>query len=293
MSTSREIIKRRKSVGNIHKITRTMEMIATARFKKAHNRAVGAKPYTEKITQLVATLSTAAEGIEHPLLRKNEEAHRTIVLVLTSNRGLCGGYNGNIIRLAARQIELLRNAQREIDLRVSGKKGMGALRFMGHTISRSYTEFDEKTTYEAVEAIADEYIDLYRHGEIDAVRVVYTKFVSSARHYAEVTGLLPLVGLIEEPEGGKPAVPVEEYIYSPTAEEIMNELIPTMVRTELFQCFIDAIVSEQVARMNAMHAATDNAEQMIRALTRHYNRARQSNITSELLDILGGAEALR
>jgi F-type H+-transporting ATPase subunit gamma len=270
-----------------------MEMIATARFKKAHIRAVGAKPYTEKISQLVAALGGGEDCVEHPLLRKNEDVNRTVLLVLTSNRGLCGGYNSNVIRMASHQIKLLGDAEREIDLRVSGKKGMGSLRFMGHKINIGYTEFDEKTTYETVESLADEYIDLYSRGEIDAVRVVYTKFVSSARHYAEVMHLLPLGGLGEEQEEEKASSQVEEYIFSPGAEEILNELIPTMVRTELFQCFIDAIVSEQVARMNAMRAATDNAEQMIRALARQYNRVRQNNITSDLLDVVGGAEALK
>ena len=296
MATTREIVKRRKSVTNIHKITKTMEMIATARFKKAYDRAVGAKPYTQKISELVGALAGGDETVEHPLLRVNEGAQRTVLLVLTSNRGLCGGYNSNINRLALGHIEELQGSGREIDLRVSGKKGQQALKFKKHPANVSYSQFDDKTTYAMVEELANEFIDLYTKREIDAVQVVYTRFISTARHTAEVLNLLPLSGLEseEEPEekGGLESG-IEFFEFYPSAQEILQELIPTTVRTRLFQCFTDAIVSEQVARMSAMKAATDNAEQMIGALTRQYNRARQSQITGELLDILGGAEAIK
>ncbi|MFC1781970.1 ATP synthase F1 subunit gamma [Planctomycetota bacterium] len=299
MATTREIVKRRKSVSNIRKITKTMEMIATARFKKAHDRAVGARPYTEKITQLVATLAAGAQDADdqtakHPLLRLNTKSHCTVLLVLTSNRGLCGGYNSSVIRLALQQIQALTDDGQQLDLRISGKKGLAALTYKGHIPSGSYTDFDDKTTYAAVEELADEFINLYTKEEIDAVQVVYTRFVSSARHYADLLNLLPLSGLgAEETEQEAPKTDISFYDFYPSVDKILEDLIPTMVRTRLFQCFTEAIVSEQVARMNAMKAATDNAEQMIEALTRQYNRARQSQITGELLDILGGAEALK
>jgi len=296
MATTREIVKRRKSVTNIHKITKTMEMIATARFKKAFDRAVGAKPYTQKISELAGALASGDEKVEHPLLRVNEGSQRTVVLVLTSNRGLCGGYNSNINRLALQHIEELKGNGQEIDLRVSGKKGQQALRYKGYRANVNYTQFDDKTTYAMVEELANEFIDWYSRREIDAVRVVYTRFISSARHTAEVLHLLPLSRLEGEPQPGKKGAEetgIEFFEFYPSAREILQELIPTTVRTRLFQCFTDAIVSEQVARMSAMKAATDNAEQMIGALTRQYNRARQSQITGELLDILGGAEAIK
>ena len=296
MATTREIVKRRKSVTNIHKITKTMEMIATARFKKAFDRAVGAKPYTQKISELVGALAGGDEMVEHPLLHVNEGSRRTVVLVLTSNRGLCGGYNSNINRLALQHIEELQESGQEIDLRVSGKKGQQALKYKKHPANVGYTHFDDKTTYAMVEELANEFIDLYTRREIDAVQVVYTRFISTARHAAEVLNLLPLSGLEEEkkpPKEGGLETGIEFFEFYPSAIEILQELIPTTVRTRLFQCFTDAIVSEQVARMSAMKAATDNAEQMIEALTRQYNRARQSQITGELLDILGGAEAIK
>jgi F-type H+-transporting ATPase subunit gamma len=293
MATTREIVKRRKSVTNIRKITKTMEMIATAKFRKTHDRSVGARPYTEKIAELVATLAAGAGQADHPLLGENQDSNRTVLLVLTSNRGLCGGYNSNIIRLAAQQVRLLTDSEQEIDLRVSGKKGLAALKFMGHSANVGYTDFDDKVTYNSVEVLADEFIDLYCKKEIDAVRVVYTRFASSAKHYAEVLNLLPLSDLVQDQPEETPSVSMEDYIFMPSAGEILSELVPATVRTRLFQCFMDSVVSEQVARMSAMKAATDNAEQMIQALTRQYNRARQSQITSELLDILGGAEALK
>ena len=295
MTTAREIVRRRKSVANIRKVTKTMEMIATARFKKAHDRSVGTKPYTEKITQLSYRLSADGRSEGHPLTQVNEQSGRTVLLVLTGNRGLCGGFNSSIMRLACRQIEKLQQAGRQVDLRVSGKKGQQGFTYKGYTPAGRYTHFDEKTRYEAVEALANEFIELYTGRQIDAVQVVYTRFISSAWQHAELLSLLPLRELNEEGETEEPlpATDIGFYDFYPSAKELLEELIPMTVRTRLFQCFMDAIVSEQVARMSAMKAATDNAEQMIGALTRQYNRARQSQITGELLDIIGGAEALR
>jgi len=293
MATAREIVRRRKSVSNIRKITKTMEMIATARFKKAHDRAVGAKPYTEKLTELAGMLAAGAR-VEHPLLEVNDQSRRRVLLALSSNRGLCGGYNGNVIRLAFQQVEKLQKDQQQVDLHISGKKGLQAFRYKKYKPAGSYTHFDEKTTYEAVEKLADEFIELYTQKKIDGVEVVYTRFISSAKYYADVLQLLPLGGLAEQDEDGESIqADISFYDFYPSAEEILQDLIPNTVRVRLFQCFIDAIVSEQVARMSAMKAATDNAEQMIEALTRQYNRARQSQITGELLDIMGGAEALK
>jgi len=272
-----------------------MEMIATAKFRKALLRAVGSRLYTEKIAALVSLFPAGSVESVHPLLEKNTESNQVVLLVLTSNRGLCGGYNGNIIRMANHQFKLLTDREIGIDLRVFGKKGISTLRFAGYEMSHTYTEFDDKLTFAQVEELADELIDLYCHKQIDGVRIVFTRFLSSARHYADVLNLLP-VGGPAQPETAaeeKPAVNVEDYLFSPSAEEIFRELIPVTVKTELFQCFKDAGASEQVARMRAMKSATDNARQMIQALTRQYNRARQSQITGELLDILGGAEALR
>ncbi len=296
MANTREIVKRRKSVSNICKITRTMEMISTSRFKKAHDRSVGARPYTQAIGDLVATLASGDSSQSHPLLQNNDDVKKMVLLVLTSNRGLCGGYNGNVLRMAVREVQKLKEQGYEVDLRVSGKKGSAYFKFLKLPVSCSYSHFDDKTTYLDVETLANEYIDMYVNKEIAGVKVVYTNFISASRFNPEVLDLLPLSSLDkkdEDLEADTPKASLDDYIFSPSANEILQNLIPTTVRTRLFQCFIDAIVSEQVSRMRSMKAATDNADQMIKALTRQYNRARQSQITGELLDILGGVGALQ
>lgn len=292
MANKREIINRRNTVSNIRKITKTMEMIATARFKKSYDRAVGSRPYTERIAQLTSALSSAGGPIEHPLLQQNDES-KTVLLVLTSNRGLCGGYNGNILREASDQIDQLERQKKDFDLRVSGKKGIGFFRFAGRESSASYTGFDEKLTYADTERLADEFMKLYEGRQIDSVRVVYTKFVSISRLQPEVLTLLPLGEIAGSGADQAAGLGTDQYIFSPSAAEILRQLIPATVRTALFQCFLDAVLTEQIARMRAMKAATDNAQKMIRALTQQYNRVRQTQITGELLDILGGAEVLK
>lgn len=269
-------------------------MISTSRFKKAHDRSVGARPYTQAIGHLVATLASGESSQRHSLLQENTDVKKTVMLVLTSNRGLCGGYNGNVLRMAARQVKKLNRQGHDVDLRVSGKKGDAYFKFLKLPVSCSYSHFDDKTTYLDVEALANDYIDMYMKQEISGVQVVYTNFISASRFSPEVLDLLPLSSLEKKSEEASlPKIGLDDYLFSPSAAEILEDLIPTTVRTRLFQCFIDAIVSEQVSRMRSMKAATDNADQMIQALTRQYNRARQSQITGELLDILGGVGALQ
>ena len=293
MASARKIIKRRKSVANIRKITRTMEMISTARFRKSMDKALAGKPYTENITELVENLAGSGIQTGHPLLQRNRQSRRDIVLVLTSNRGLCGGYNGNIIRLASELIRQLGKKNRIIELRVSGRKGIGLLRFHGRKIAVGYRQFDEKTSFADIKELADEFINLYTKKEIDSLKVVYTYFESAAGFYPEVKEILPLASVEHRRERKGHRITSEDYLFTPNAEEILDELLPTAIQTQLFQCFNDAAVSEQIARMRAMKAATDNAEQMIRGLSRQFNRARQTKITSELLDIIGGVEALK
>jgi F-type H+-transporting ATPase subunit gamma len=290
MAKSREIIKRRKSVNNIRKITKTMEMIATSRYKRAYDRSVGGAPYTKEISDMVAALSECECAKEHPLLRTNPKADRAILLVLTSNRGLCGGYNGQMIRCALGQLRDLDGANQKVELRVSGKKGIRFFQFFGRRASASYTEFGERLMPEAVDALADELMGLYSGGEVSSVRVVYPQFLVSS-YGARSLELLPCPRTAAGED--KPMIRAAEYTFSPSESAIFEELIPMAVRSALYQCFSDAVVSEHLARMRAMKAATDNADQMNKALTRLYNRARQTQITSELMDIIGGVEALK
>jgi F-type H+-transporting ATPase subunit gamma len=292
MANAKTIVKRRKAVTNIEKITRTMQLIATAKFQKAMNRATATQPYTEKLTELVTHLSRQVTEIDHPLLRSEPVSGRNGVLVLTSNRGLCGGYNGRLLEVG---LNHLRESEKnlEIELDVSGKKGISYFRFIGREIRKSYTHFEDNVRFDEVEVLADEFIDRFARCELDSVSVVYMKFQSVARQAPTVIELLPMQAQADadaEPSsGGEAGV---QYDFSPEPEALLAELLPATVRTRLFQCFTDAAVSEQIARMVAMKAATDAAKDMIKILTRTYNRARQTQITMELLDIIGGVEAI-
>jgi F-type H+-transporting ATPase subunit gamma len=294
MAKARALDKRRKSIRNIRKITRTMELIATARFKKAMDRATAATAYTRRITQIVANLAKAGLQVSHPLLEPRPEIKHVALLVLTANRGLCGGYNGSVVRAATPRYQELQ-ALGELRLEVSGKRGVSGLRYRGVTIDESYLQFNDQPKFEEVEPIANRYLDLYALGKLDRLDVAYTKFVSSSKQVAVIETLLPLGSL----EGAEPvADPAAErgestYEFLPSAESILAEVVPASFKAKLFKCFLDAAVSEQIARMVAMKSATDNASGMIKDLSMTYNRARQSQITGEIMEIIGGVEALK
>lgn len=292
MAKTRAIVKRRKAVRNIRKITRTMELIATARFRKAMERAQQAEAFTRRIGELVADLGSSAASADHPLLQ-SRPIRRTALLVLSANRGLCGGFNANIARLALRAHEELA-ALGTVYLEVSGKRGINFLKYRGLPASRTYTQFEDKPTYTDVEPIAQHLLDDYLSGAFDRLDVAYTRFVSMGRQVPEVATLLPVTQIGAEvsspsPAGGR----MPQYLFLPSAEDILDELVPMSFRVRLFKCFLDSAVSEQIARMVAMKGATENAGNLLRDLSMAYNRARQSQITSELAEIIGTAEALK
>ena len=295
MANTRALAKRRKAVRNIRKITKTMELIATARFKKALDRATEAEAYTRKIAELAADLSQNAGDVSHPLLA-TRPVKKSLLLVITSNRGLCGGYNGSIIREAVAATRTLNEAGTPFDLEVSGKRGMAFFRFQRVPRSKEYTQFEDKPTFEQVDELASRYVDLFVSGQIDQVQVAYTKFLSAARQVAVVETLLPLSSMAVETR--RPAAAEEgpprriDYEFLPEAAGILEELVPAAFKARLFKCFLDAAVSEQIARRVAMKAATDNAGELLKQLSREYNRARQSQITTEISEVIGGAAAL-
>ncbi len=289
MAKARAIVKRRKAVVNIRKITRTMQLIATARFQAAYSRAIRTRPYTERITELVRQLSRDQSNLSHPLLRVNTESKRSRLIVITSNRGLCGGYNGGILRLSMDHLRARDAAGETVDLHVVGKKGVSYFKFLGRIPAWTSIQFEDKPQYAEIEPIASELMEAYERRQLDAVHVAYMRFFSAGVQRPQIMQLLP----IEPPQADTEAAAPVQYDFSPPPAELLAELLPETVRVRLFQCFIDAAVSEQVARMVAMKAATDAAGDMIRTLTRHYNRARQSQITLELLDIVSGAEAIK
>jgi F-type H+-transporting ATPase subunit gamma len=288
MANRRVLVKRRKAVRNIRKITRTMQLIATARFQAAFNRAVASRPYTEKLAELVADLSRAAGEVDHPLLRTNEGVGRSALVVLTSDRGLAGGYNANILRTATGHLDQ-QPAGMATDVHMVGKKGIAYFRFLRRAVTEQTSGIGDRPRFDQVEPIANALIDRFVRGEIASAHVAYMKFLSAGQQRPVVVQLLPLQPEVKA--GEEKAKPVE-YEFSPDPQQLLDELLPATVRVRLFQAFNDAAVSEQVARMVAMKAATDAAQDMIKALTREYNRARQTQITMELLDIVGGANAL-
>ncbi len=291
MAKARAIVRRLKAVQNIRKITRTMQLIATARFQTALEQATKARPYTDGIDQMTRHLYRGLEDLDHPLLKPNTQASRSVLFVLTSNRGLCGGYNTGVLRTAVEHLDHCRQRGETVDLHVIGKKGIAYGRFAGWTMTRQDTRFEDRPTYADIETMASEIIEAYTRQEINAVFVCYTRYISTAVQRAELVSLLPIERPAETRQSGSAEPPVR-FEFNPEPEVLLAELLPEMVKIRLFQCFMDAAVSEQVARMVAMKAATDAANDMIRTLTQHYNRARQTQITLELLDIVGGANAL-
>ncbi len=329
MAKARAIVKRRKAVRNIRKITKTMQMIATAKFQKSLKRAVGSKAYTVKVRELVTELAAGLGDIKHPLLRRpgaegDTPSNRAAVVVMTSNRGLAGAYNGSVLRTAAAHLRALEAAGTALDLYVSGKKGVSYFTFQKRPIT-GRLEQQDPPRYADIERTAEMLMDQFDKGHIDAVYVVYMNFISTGVQRPEAMVLLPLAGVKEsvdrlahqlaekeaqikagmldavrsgegvavDPSHAGGIVAETTYDFSPGAEEILGELLPLTVKMALWQAVLDASTSEHVARMVAMKSATDNADKMAKALTMQYNRARQSQITTELSEIMGGVEAMK
>jgi len=290
MAKARALDRRRKSVRNIRKITRTMELIATARFKKAMDRSIAARDYTRQLAKIMADIAGAGGDAAHPLLA-SRPTRRAAVLVLTGNRGLCGGYNSNVVRQAVALLGQWQGESVAASVAVSGKRGINALKFRGVEMADRYTTFEDKPEFAAVAPIGRAYLEAYGSGGIDRLDVVYTKFHGIARQEAVCETLLPLAPPQAAAGPARPAS--DDYDYFPSAASILEEILPASFMARLFKCFLDAAVSEQVARMVAMKAATENAGGLIKSLSRRYNRARQSQITGEIMEILGGVEALK
>jgi F-type H+-transporting ATPase subunit gamma len=293
MAKARALDRRRKSIRSIRKITRTMELISTARFKHAMDRATAATAYTRRITALVGHLAHAGLEVSHPLLQPRPEPKKAVLLVIAGNRGLCAGYNSSIIRLATHHLDEIRKTIPAVSIEVAGKRGISAFKFREIVMAETYTQFEDKPTFDEVNVLASRYMTDFIDGAIDRLDVVYTKFENASHQAAVVETLLPL-GSLTGSAAAKTAESQAEsqYEFLPSAAGILDEVVPTSFKVKMFKCFLDAGVSEQIARMVAMKAATENADGMISHLSIAYNRARQGQITGELLEIIGGAEAL-
>lgn len=291
MAKTRELVGRRKAIRNIRKITRTMELIATARFKKALDRAQEAQAYTAKIAELARDLAGSGASASHPLLEDRPRPKKVVLLVICSNRGLCGGYNGSILREANIKLRKIREDGAICRLELSGKRAISYFRFQRVDADETFIHFEDKPRFDQVEEVADKYLKMFLSGEIDRVEVASMRFISAARQSVAVQTLLPLGGLPQKSDGAIPTQPVE-YEFAPSAQSILDDLLPASFKQRLFKCFLDAAVSEQIARRVTMKAATENADGIIKTISRQYNRARQAQITKEIAEVIGGAAAL-
>lgn len=288
MPKPRAILKQADSIRSIAKITGTMEKIATSRFKKAFDRAVAARPYTDRLGRLIGELTAASGGIEHPLLEKREPK-RIALLGIASNRGLCAGYNLTVARTVLDERARLQAEGAEVGMWASGKRLSTMLKFHGIDFEGSFTHIDDRPRFADVDAITQKVMQAFLAKELDGLVLVYTKFLSASRQRVVTETVLPLGRPVAE-EGKLSGD--RDWIFSPDPETILADLLPRSVRLHVFQAFLDAGVSEQIARRIAMKNATDSANDFIRSLTLKYNRSRQALITTELSEIIGGAAAL-
>ena len=284
----RALRSRIRSVQSTKKITRAMELIAASRIVKAQARVAAARPYSEQITEVIRNLAAAGAGSSSPLLNPRDEIRTVAYIVVAADRGLAGGYNSGVIRQAERSLQADVAAGREYKLFLIGKKAFNYFRFRGYTIDQSFTGFSDNPTYEDARAVAAEVTRQYEAGEVDQVQLVYTQFLSVATQRVEERQFLPMEAM-PVAEGGEATA---DYEFEPAPAAILEAIVPRYVESRLYAAFLDAAASEHVARQRAMKSATDNADELIKVLTRSMNRARQDSITTELIEIASGAEAL-
>ncbi len=308
---TKEIKKRIISVKNTRKITRTMEMVSTAKSKKAQDRVHASQPYNQKIRDIIGGLAQAHTSIDNDLLKDMNRGKPYLILVIASNRGLCGAYNSNVLKLARDKYREYKSKGQEVQLEVVGKKGISFFRFNEVPVTKSYLDISDNIQFESFEKIPDDIMSRYLNGEIDRFFVVYTKYISSAKQVATIEQFLPfrLEDILSESKNSPDAPDENEhsdqngkntmvgtiqanYIYEPNANEILNQIVPFAFKMNVFQSFLEAFTAEHIYRRIAMKSATDAAGDMIRSLSSSYNRARQAKITQEIAEIINGVNAL-
>jgi len=288
MPTLRDIKRRIKAVQSTSKITKAMKMVAAAKFRKAQQRMLEMRPYAERMNSILSTLASGAEGELHPLLavrpRKTVE-----VLVITSDRGLCGAFNTNLIKAAMNHINNLKKEGFEVSISTVGRKARDYYKRRNIQMRKSWTGVSGRVSYSNAQEIATEIIESYTNETVDEVVLIYNEFKSVIAQKVIVARLLPLAPI----EGKEEAGAVDNFIYEPSQEKIFGRLLPKNVEIQIFRALLESQASEEAARMSAMENATRAANDMIDSLTLQYNKARQASITKELMDIVGGVEALK
>ncbi|CAA9306542.1 MAG: ATP synthase gamma chain [uncultured Gemmatimonadaceae bacterium] len=285
MAKGRELKGRIKSVENTRKITRTMEMVATSKMKRAQDRVVAARPYASSLADVISSLYSPALAERFPLLRQPEQERRVAVLLLTSNRGLAGGFNANLIKEARALLQRLEGAGAQADFHVVGRKGLGYFRYVGRAIASQRVDITDRPTAQDAAELVNELMAQFVAGTLDAVYVVHARFNSALSTPPTAVRVLP----VAPPAAGAAG---REYLLFPSAEAILTELLPAYVRNSVYRALVETAAAEQGARRTAMKSATDNAGEILNGLKRTYNRARQAQITQEIAEIVGGAAAL-
>jgi len=288
MATLRDIKRRIKAVHSTSKITKAMKMVAAAKFRKAQQRMFEMRPYADRMNDILTNLAGAAEGEVHPLLAVRPR--RTVqILILTSDRGLCGAFNTNIVKAATKHVADLRAEGFEVQISTVGRKASDYLKRRGIQQRSSWAGISGKVSYYNAQEIAADIIQGYINEDVDEVVLVYNEFKSVVAQKVVVARLLPLAPIAAQEE----SLPVYNFIYEPTMKEIFNSLVPKNVEIQIFRALLESQASEEAARMSAMENATKAANEMIDSLTLQFNKARQASITKELMDIVGGVEALK
>jgi len=283
-----------KSTQSLKKIFRAMELIAASRIGKSRAATAATQPYADAITDAVGAVATHSD-IDHPLINERNDTNRVAVLVVTSDRGMAGAYSASVIREAEHLAEQLVEQGKEVDLYVSGRRGLSFYQFRGREIVKSWSGTSDAPSLDEAQDIADTLLQAFlapaEEGGVSALYAVYTQFVNMVTQKPRVVRLLPLAVVEEEVEkGSAEAYPI--YEFEPSAEEVLDDLLPRYVRSRIYSFLLEAATSELAARQRAMHTATDNAEDLIRMYTRLANSARQAEITQEISEIVSGADAL-
>ncbi len=285
MAGDREVKRRIKSVENTRQITRTMELVATSKLKRATDRVRSARPYADALEEIVGGLYSPGLSEKYPILRRPDEVKRAAVLLLTANRGLCGGFNANLIKQARALMDRLRGEGIETELHIAGKKGVAYFRFRGEEMLTARADVSDHPTVEDAESIVGPIRDRFESGAVDAVYLVSSKFKSAMSTPPHTRDLLPI-------GGDEDASSADVYILTPSGDMILERILPAYIRNAVFTALVENAAAEQGARRAAMKSATDNAGDVLEHLTRTRNRARQAQITQEIAEIVGGSAAL-
>lgn len=285
MAKARDLKRRIRSVEKTRQITKTMEMVSTSKLKRAQDRVVAARPYAAALAEVLAELFDPGLSERFPLLRLAEAPRRVAVVFITSNRGLCGGFNANLIRLARQRLELLSAEGAEVELHGIGRKGIGYFRYVGRALASQRQDIGDRPTPQHAAEVAEPLMQRFAAGELDAVEIVFAKFNSPVSTPPTTLRILPIAPPAHRVAGN--------YILRPSAEEIVGAILPLYLHNQIYRALVETAAAEQGARRTAMKNATDSAGEMIDWLRRTYNRARQAQITQEIAEIVGGSEALK